>query len=259
MKLKVALNMIVGPMEFEFFSFSVKSIKDAVDEIVIVLNDVDQKTLESVYETYSICDGKDIKILEHSERNFSKLRNLALENTQSDWIMKLDADEVFYNDVIQIRDHIHDESILGMNTWFYHLLRDFETCHDQVEHELLYHRLLMFRKLDGIYWQSDVHESIYFPPSLRKEKKIIDLDIHYVHFGYAKPQREVFRRWKLYSELEGQPNRYDEEFKVTGANPDTILDDRTGIPFMAPFPETIKEYCESVIKGEVERPLYDSE
>jgi hypothetical protein len=68
-----------------------------------------------------------------------------------------------------------------------------------------------------------------------------ETDIFYAHYGYVKKPSDVFRRWKLYSNLEGNPNFYD------GRNPDTILDhrDKDALIFTHEHPEVIKKYIES--------------
>ena len=110
--------------------------------------------------------------------------------------------------------------------------------------------------MPGVTWQGQVHEFLFFPPEVRCGRRIQDTDIQYAHYGYVKPQYDVFRRWKLYSELEGKPNHYEQEFGQTGITPNTILNDRTGMMFMAEHPEVIKDYCNGVINGTIERPNY---
>ena len=81
-----------------------------------------------------------------------------------------------------------------------------------------------------------VHESLETPRHLPRV-----VPYRYVHYGYVKPQAEVFERWCFYAELEGDATRYD------GQPPDHILDDR--IPLSQEFdmahPPAVAEFIAS--------------
>jgi GT2 family glycosyltransferase/ubiquinone/menaquinone biosynthesis C-methylase UbiE/Tfp pilus assembly protein PilF len=84
----------------------INSVKDIVDEIVVVDTGSKDKTVE-------IAESFGAKIIHAKwEDDFSKARNIAIENAKSDWILFLDADEeIKKEDVGKIRPLLNDDTI----------------------------------------------------------------------------------------------------------------------------------------------------
>ncbi|QOR36419.1 glycosyltransferase [Clostridium sp. 'deep sea'] len=85
-KPSVALCMIVKNEE-DYLAECLNSVKNYVDEVVIVDTGSTDKTIE-------IAKHYKVKLIESIwQGNFSKARNLAINNAKCDWILILDADE----------------------------------------------------------------------------------------------------------------------------------------------------------------------
>ncbi|RKX21112.1 MAG: glycosyltransferase, partial [Candidatus Zixiibacteriota bacterium] len=86
----ISACMIVKNEE-ELLPGCLDSIRDLVDEIIIVDTGSDDKTME-------IARSYGAKIFEQPwEGNFSKHRNYSMEQATSDWILIIDADEKLDN------------------------------------------------------------------------------------------------------------------------------------------------------------------
>ncbi|UZQ83487.1 glycosyltransferase [Thermoanaerobacter sp. RKWS2] len=84
----------------------INSVKDIVDEIVVVDTGSKDKTVE-------IAKSFGAKVIHAKwEDDFSKARNVAIENATSDWILFLDADEeIRKEDVSKIRPLLNDDTV----------------------------------------------------------------------------------------------------------------------------------------------------
>ena len=84
----------------------INSVKDVVDEIVVVDTGSKDKTVE-------IAESLGARVIHTKwEDDFSKARNTAIENAKSDWILFLDADEVVKReDVGKIRPLLEDDTV----------------------------------------------------------------------------------------------------------------------------------------------------
>ncbi len=84
----------------------INSVKDIVDEIVVVDTGSKDKTVE-------IAESLCARVIHTKwEDDFSKARNTAIENAKSDWILFLDADEVVKEeDVGKIRPLLDDDTV----------------------------------------------------------------------------------------------------------------------------------------------------
>lgn len=84
----------------------INSVKDVVDEIVVVDTGSKDKTVE-------IAESLGAKVIHTKwEDDFSKARNTAIENAKSDWILFLDADEVVKReDAAKILPLLDDDTV----------------------------------------------------------------------------------------------------------------------------------------------------
>lgn len=231
----------IAKNEEEYLPYSITSIKDAVDGIILVDNGSTDNTIEVAKNAYP-----DIQIISApDEKDFSVLRNLALDQTPvGSWVFKLDADEVFYPSINNLRVCLEvfepTPQIVGLKCFYEHLLRDPWHSHHEQEKHPLFHRVFLFRYTQGLRWIGSVHERVDL-------KGIsVETDFRYVHYGYAKAQRKVFERWELYAKLDR--NIPDDIYE--GRDPDTILDDRPAFPFERGHPPVIAEYLEKAYPKE---------
>ncbi|HHV63441.1 MAG TPA: glycosyltransferase [Firmicutes bacterium] len=219
--------MYIVKNEREYFPFSVKSIYNVVDEIIVVDGYSTDGTVEIARSIDKVrlffCDSED----------YSVNRNLALEKATGDWLMPMDADMVFYDDInIVVPRLIRNPDVDVYTCWFYHLMKDYFHVQNTSDRDPLYIRNLLVRRTPNLRWVGAVHEKLE-----GTGPRVLDSGLFFVHYGYVKPQREVFQRWVKYARLEGRG-----EDAYAGVNPDTILDDRPLRPFTKPHPEVIREY-----------------
>ncbi|MDI6638353.1 MAG: glycosyltransferase family 2 protein [Bacillota bacterium] len=221
--------MYIVKNEEEFLPFSIRSIYKVVDEIIVVDGYSTDRTVEiakSFDKTRNVlyCDSPD----------YSVNRNLALEAATGDWLIPMDADMVFYSDIDEVVPRlIRNPRVDVYYCWFYHLMREPNLMQNRSDYDPLYRReFFLVRRRPGLRWVGAVHERLE-----GTGPNVADSGLHFVHYGYVKPQREVFRRWVKYAVLEGKgENAYE------GVCPDTILDDRPVRPFTRGHPEVIADY-----------------
>lgn len=221
--------MYIVKNEEEFLPFSIRSIYNVVDEIIVVDGYSTDRTVEiakSFAKTRRVmcCDSPD----------YSVNRNLALDAASGDWLMPMDADMVFYNDInTVVPTLIRNPNVDVYTCWFYHLMRDPFLMQNTSDRDPLFLRqFFLVRRRPGLRWVGAVHERLE-----GTGPRVADSGLHFAHYGYVKPQRKVFERWVKYAMLEGEgPNPYN------GVCPDTCLDDRPTRPFTRGHPEVIADY-----------------
>lgn len=214
--------------EEEYLPFSIRSIHDAVDEIVVVDNGSTDRTVEIA------ASFPKVRLLRSDAQNFAALRNLAIAHSSGDWFIKIDADEVFYEDFADALPRlVRNPHVDAYTCWFYHLMRSYWYAQNASDDDPTYRRIFLVRKVPGVRYAGAVHERLVGIGS-----NIVDSGLHYVHYGYAKPKAHVFARWKLYARLEGDEHRYD------GTDPESILEDRPLRPFTRGHPAVIRDYVE---------------
>ena len=237
----IALNMIVGPYEEPFLEASLNSVKELLDECIIIdtapgnnpnrqlIEDWIGKQLRVDYldDEYVIIDmprGED------KDFSFAEARELARVNTKSDWVLRLDADEIVHEKDIPILLKFVEEGnkYSSLEVSFYHFMV-YPWLYQYIEP-----KEILFKK-DDFMWKRGVHELPYVHGTHTVFQKKIH-EIKYFHMGYCRGQAEVFKRWKLYTDIDGRPTWYD------GVNPDTILDDRISVcqNFTGSFPKALE-------------------
>lgn len=225
LKPRVSVMYIVKNEE-EYFPFSLRSIYNIADEIVVV----DGYSEDRTPEIAKACDK--VKLLFCDSPDYSVNRNLALDAATGDWLIPMDADLVFYENVNEVVPKlIQSPNVDVYVCWFYHLMKDYFYMQNVADKDPLYCRKFLIRRTPELRWIRPVHEEL-----TGHGPRVADSDLFCVHYGYVKPQREVFKRWVKYAELEGRPGAYN------GVCPDTILDDRPLRPFPKEHPEVIRDY-----------------
>ncbi|WP_078412215.1 glycosyltransferase family 2 protein [Priestia abyssalis] len=229
-KSKVSAMYIVRNEE-EFLPYSIRSIYDAVDEIIVVDNASTDRTVE-------IAQSFDkTKLIYCEERgDFAKLRNLALEAATGEWLLKIDADEVFYPDLITAMPKLISNKKIDVYTcWFYHLMGDFWHMQNTCDYDVRYYRPFLFRNHSGLRWEQKVHEMLkgVGPNS-------VDSRLHYVHYGYTKKPALIKEKFEYYATIEGLPDT------VSHIPAERILEGRQVVPFNKLHPPVIKDYVNSI-------------
>ena len=237
--MSIALNMIIGKWEEPFLEASLMSTIEVCDEWVIIdtsprnnpnrsLIDLFAKCFNNnligrpELEKYGVVDNP-VKIIdmergEDKDFSFAAARELARVNTDSKYVLRIDADEVLHENTIpEIKlqtEKIEIEGYSGLACSFYHLM-----CYP---HLFQYQEVkqIIF-ETDRYRWVGGVHEH---PIRVNSCGPILQRhNIKYIHYGYLRGEAEVLKRWKLYTDIDGKPNYYD------GVNPNTILQDRIAV------------------------------
>jgi len=215
--------------EAEYLPFSIRSIYDAVDEIIVVDNG-------STDNSDKIARQFDkVKLYYSDAGDFSTLRNLTIDRSGGDWILVMCADEVFYDDINAVLPGLlKDPDADAYTCWYYHLMRSFYYMQNRTDQDPKYHRIFLFRKMPGARYVRPVHQYLTgIGPNIKES------NLHYVHYGYVKQLHQIHERWKLYARLEGTPGAYDQ------LDPEHLLDDRPLYPFLREHPEAIRDYTEA--------------
>lgn len=102
MKAKIWANTIVNNEE-NFIWFSLMSVVDFVDKIIVWDTGSNDKTVQIINEVIKIKGNKiDFKQVGQVDKfEFSKMRQVMLEQSNCDWILILDGDEIWWKDSIR--------------------------------------------------------------------------------------------------------------------------------------------------------------
>jgi len=211
-----------------------ESIKDIVDEIIIVDTGSTDSTIE-IAEKY----GAKIYFFEWNN-NFSDARNFSLEKANGDWILIMDGDdELDANDkpkLIQILNH-PDADVYYMQTLSYLGNKPGLNINTNLNIRLL-------RNHRGYNFVRAIHEQIsYNGKSIYEGAKLLATDIKFYHYGYLTPtiikQNKRERNINiLETQLMETPNSFFDFFNI-GNEYFALQDYETAIKHY----QTAYEYC----------------
>lgn len=231
---RIAVQLLVGQNPEPFLPYAIRSVIDWVDYWTIC-----NTAPESPFgkENEQIIDeelaGKEVRYTEltpdeNGHFSFADARNTCLSTTDpGDFVLILDADDVHYPELEHHVRNALDRGVDSLTFYFYHLMV-YKNIYQYVQP-----REIVYKNYPGTHWSKGVHEQLV------NEKRFPETNgYHYMHYGYVKSQREVFNRWKFYSDLEGDYTHYE------GQNPDTIIEDRIAVckPLPVQHPPAIAEY-----------------
>ena len=169
----IGLHMIVKNGG-EMLNHCLNSVRDLVDEIIIVDTGSEDQSI-------SIAESFGAKILQATwENNFSKARNLSIAHAKTDWIVYLDADEIFQGNARELRERLRNSDREGY--WI-----DVESLNGSLPYEKVVHQSLrLFRSKPNLYFKGAIHEDIV--PSLLNHGSQLHsfdkLDAKIIHLGY---------------------------------------------------------------------------
>ena len=219
----ISANILSGPYLEPFLQAAIDSTKQLCDEWVFIDTAPGHNPNREVLDTFryefnfGFEDCPKVRIIdmprgEDKDFSFSAARELARVNSQHEWVLRLDADEVLHEKDIEVLKKMTDDNrFSAIEIKFAHLM-----CFPWLV-QYYEAKQILFRK-DKFHWERGVHELPIVDGRIRKEH-----DIMYVHFGYCRGDAEVFLRWKLYTDIDGKPDYY------AGVNPNTILQDRISV------------------------------
>ena len=182
--LKYSLESLPWLDEYVFVNMAKEGVNSNLNTVAMFRDRLGYKKKTTIIDYYSYYDDID----------FSKARNLAIEKSTGDYILTVDADEVFYQAAEeQIRGL--DFSYDSYSAKFIHFMIDAFHYEGILSTEILFDR--KFR------YEHKVHET------LMGNRRIFITDILYCHFGYIKGNENLLERWKLYARLQNKEGIYD--------------------------------------------------
>ena len=179
---------------------SIKSLKDAVDEIIVVdTGSVDDTVKIATYEFNAMV------FHETWQNNFSSPRNKALQHATGDWIIFLDADEYFTEETAKnLRLVIEKINKTSTNGLLINLVNIDEDAGNKILDSTF--TLRIFRNLRGLAYVGKIHEELRLKG--KEMTKLVALPPKFLtlnHTGYSasKNREKAERNLKmLLSEME---------------------------------------------------------
>ncbi|MEG6570381.1 glycosyltransferase [Thermoanaerobacterium thermosaccharolyticum] len=178
----------------------INSVKDIVDEIVVVDTGSKDKTVE-IAKSF----GEKVKVINAKwEDDFSKARNIAIENATSDWILFLDADEeIKKEDVGKIRPLLSDDTVEA------YILKFVNYAGTNSSNGLteIHYNLRLFRNNGKLKYIYPVHENLR---NIEENRVPVfkNADVTILHYGYLSETRIEKNKTERYIKL---ISRYLEE------------------------------------------------
>lgn len=178
----------------------INSVKDIVDEIVVVDTGSKDKTVE-IAKSF----GEKVKVINAKwEDDFSKARNIAIENATSDWILFLDADEeIKKEDVGKIRPLLNDDTVEA------YILKFVNYAGTNSSNGLteIHYNLRLFRNNGKLKYIYPVHENLR---NIEENRVPVfkNADVTILHYGYLSETRIEKNKTERYIKL---ISRYLEE------------------------------------------------
>lgn len=232
---KIGAHIIFGSNPEPFLEAALESVSwvDYYCAVNTAPEDSVAQQNEAIFRRVVPREKQRLERLNMGQMDFSRARNVALNLADAnDFVLIVDSDDVHYP---ELEGHIRDCIIRNhdiITAHFWHLIAYKDLWGQEP------HREFCFKKIPGhVKFDKSVHEALIHPRS----NPVLLPAYHYVHYGYIKPPREIFRRWKLYSEIEGDAHHYD------GRNPDDALAGwlEGCQPFWRDHPPTAKEVLKS--------------
>ena len=206
---KIWVNTIVRNEE-NFIFFALISVIDFVDKILVWDTGSNDNTVKIVQEIMKTKGNKiEFQDLGAVDRyQFTALRQKMLEQSDCDWILVLDGDEVWWQDSIKkvvSKINTQGESLDGIVVPFYNLIGDIYHYQDERagQYQILgkkghLHLKAIYRRISKLH-VSDPHpdESYYDGQNnpVQKSDKLVYLDAPYLHLSHL-PRSSKMRNYR---------------------------------------------------------------
>ncbi|WP_459501596.1 glycosyltransferase [Bacillus sp. C1] len=182
-----------------------ESVKDIIDEIIIVDTGSTDKTVE-------ICQTFNAKVFHFKWNNsFAEARNFGLEQATGDWILWLDADEEMDlkdgKTLKNLLKELKDEKVVSI-----HLINYIGKEKD-INNTFRIAHTRLFKNYEGIKFKYNIHETLNVEDILEETKEIKMMPVKVYHYGYL--DSEVLRKKKTLRNL----TLLKEELKIENHSP----------------------------------------
>lgn len=197
--MKISLCMIVKNEE-KYIKMCLENAMKLADEAVIVDTGSTDKTKEIIKDFDS-----NIKIIDYKwENDFSKARNISIENASGDWILILDADEKLLCDATKVREILKDAKIDGYKIPLYNIMDA-----SMILYSAVYTKI--FRNKKEYRYSGSIHEQINVPDMQEDGFLLDDKICKIIHYGYlvsvVKKRNKTDRNLKILKrQLKEKPN-----------------------------------------------------
>lgn len=194
--MSISLCMIAKD-EAEFIRQALESVKDFVDEIIVVDTGSKDKTIEIATEYGAKIYNSQWK------KDFSYHRNEAISKATSDWILTLDCDEVLTDtNKINIKELLNegiDNEIKGINLTITNVINNIEVAS--------FEALRLFRNFHDFKYQSPIHEQVITSiTSAYGDDSVVDFPLIIHHYGYEpsliEDKNKIKRNLEILEEIE---------------------------------------------------------
>ena len=204
--------------EEKFLEQCLSSVKNIVDEIVIVDTGSTDKTKEIAKKfNAKIYDFKWIE-------DFSAARNESLKYATKDWVLVLDADEVLSDNSFKLKDMIQSNPFDVYNIEMIHFIWNLSLIDNTYPQHYVNYR--MFKVTDKLFYDEVEHPLLKGWTNLGQTN-----EVKIFHFGYIKGipdivkkynnhvrksnihNREFLDQWKLWHVFGGYPVRDFTDFE----------------------------------------------
>ncbi|AGB19836.1 glycosyltransferase [Thermoanaerobacterium thermosaccharolyticum] len=171
----------------------INSVKDIVDEIVVVDTGSKDKTVE-IAKSF----GEKVKVINAKwEDDFSKARNTAIENATSDWILFLDADEeIKKEDVEKIKPLLYDDTVEA------YMFKFINYSGASVSSGLseIHYNFRLFRNNGKLKYVYPIHENL---KNIEEDRAPIfkNADVTILHYGYLSEIRIEKNKTQRYIDM----------------------------------------------------------
>lgn len=181
--------VIIANTEAHQIEKCILAVKQVTDDIVLVDSGSKDHTVE-------LARSLGVRVFEYGWKGYSQNKNFGNEQTRSNWILSIDADEVLSPELIQSLKNLAPEE-----DSVYELDRANHFCGQWIKHSGWYPdwKVRVFNK-KKVAWQGDyVHETLSIPNTFKKVKLTGKL----LHYSYQNDQDHL-DRIERYSQLSAE-------------------------------------------------------
>jgi glycosyltransferase involved in cell wall biosynthesis len=176
--------------EEKYIKMCLENAMQLVDEVIIVDTGSTDKTKEIIKEF-----DKNIKIIDYKwEDDFSKARNISIEDATGDWILILDADEKLLCDASKVRSILENTEADGYKIPLYNIMST-----SMVLYSAVY--IKFFRNNKGYKYEGSIHEHVNIPNGMKDKYSLEENICKVIHYGYltsvVKDKNKTDRNLKI--------------------------------------------------------------
>lgn len=201
-KLPISVTMLVKNSE-KYLPSVLQALSD-FDEIVLLDNGSTDRTLEIAKEF------SNTSIYHHPFIGFGPMKNLAADCARNDWIINIDSDEVFPDELIAelktltLDDHHNVYAMLRLNHYRGKLIKSCGWYPDWVER--------LYNKRAVHFNNKQVHESL----ELNEQIDLIKLNSPFRHYSFDSAT-SLINKMQQYTSLFAEQNKYKKRASVPSA------------------------------------------